>query len=150
MSDSSGHLQIYISKKWETIYDVLCRGDSVFTQTGPLFTLCATIGHLTKSAKPLENRKAVTRWLNLNAERDIAVLATIAWDSQHRDLAVLADNEKIRDLACEFAEGGMQYLHDNFFEDYMQDGQLIGHKKLDIELNLAQIVEGLRQQQSVF
>lgn len=150
MPDSPDRLYVYISRKWETIYDVLCRGDGVFDQIGALFTLCATIGHLTQSAKPLDNKKAKTRWINLDAEREKAVLATIAWDSQNRDLSVLADNKKILDLACEFAEGGMQYLYDNFFEDYMQDGQLIGHKKFDIELNLAQIVEGLRQQQSVF
>ena len=34
--------------------------------------------------------------------------------------------------------------------DYMQKGQLIRPEKLDIEFNLAQIIEGLRQKQSVF
>lgn len=54
------------------------------------------------------------------------------------------------DFAYEFAEGGMQYLYDNFFEDYIQNGQLIRPDKLDIEFNLAQIIEGLRQQNSAF
>ena len=33
---------------------------------------------------------------------------------------------------------------DNFFEDCMQDGQLIRPEKLDIEFSLAQIVEGVK------
>ena len=54
------------------------------------------------------------------------------------------------DIACDYAEGGMQYLNDIYFEDYIQDGQLIRPEKLDIEFSLAQIIEGLRQNQSVF
>jgi len=54
------------------------------------------------------------------------------------------------DIACNFPEGGMRYLFDNFFENYMQDGQLLRAEKLDIEFDLAQIIEGLRQRQSVF
>ena len=149
MLESSDNPMAYISKKWETIYDALCRGDSIFDQMTNLFTLCATIGHQNDNPSQLENKKGIFRWTNLNLETDVAVLTAIAWESQERDLAVLPNRKKIMDLACEFAEGGMQYLYDNFFEDYMQNGQLIRPDKLDIEFNLAQIIEGLRQQQSV-
>jgi hypothetical protein len=97
-----------------------------------------------------ENKKGIFRWTNLNSETNVSVLTAIAWDARKRELAVLLDRRKIMDIASEFAEGGMQYLYDNFFEDYMQDGQLIRPEKLDIEFNLAQIIEGLRQKQSVF
>lgn len=33
---------------------------------------------------------------------------------------IIRIEEKIIDIACDFAEGGMQYFHYNFFEDYMQ------------------------------
>lgn len=150
MLESSDNPMAYISKKWETIYDVLCRGDSIFDQMTDLFTLCAAIGHQNQEPMQPENKKGVFRWTNLNSETNVSVLTAIAWDTQERELVVLSDRRKIMDIASEFAEGGMQYLYDNFFEDYMQDGQLIRPEKLDIEFNLAQIIEGLRQKQSVF
>jgi len=150
MLESSDNPMAYISKKWETIYDVLCRGDSIFDQMTDLFTLCAAIGHQNQEPVQLENKKGIFRWTNLNSETNVSVLTAIAWDARKRELAALSDKRKIMDIASEFAEGGMQYLYDNFFEDYMQNGQLIRPEKLDIEFNLAQIIEGLRQKQSVF
>ena len=150
MLESSDNPMAYISKKWETIYDVLCRGDSIFDQMTDLFTLCAAIGYQNQEPMQLENKKGIFRWTNLNSETNVSVLTAIAWDTQERELVVLSDRRKIMDIASEFGEGGMQYLYDNFFEDYMQDGQLIRPEKLDIEFNLAQIIEGMRQKQSVF
>lgn len=150
MLEQSDNPMAYINKNWENIYDVLCRGDSIFDQMTNLFTLCAAIGHQNGMDIKPENRKGIFRWTNLNAESDISVLTTIAWDSQKRDLAVLSDRKKIMDIACDYAEGGMQYLYENYFEDYVQDGQLLRPEKLDIEFSLAQIIEGLRQNQSVF
>ncbi|MCK5323202.1 MAG: hypothetical protein KAJ45_03605 [Desulfobulbaceae bacterium] len=150
MLETSDNPMAYISKRWESLYDVLCRGDSVFDQMTNLFTLCATIGHLNGEEKQPENKKGIFRWINLNSETEVSILTAIAWDARERELALLPDKRKIMDIVCGFAEGGMQYLHDNFFEDHMQDGQLLRPEKLDIEFNLAQIVEGLRQKQSVF
>ena len=150
MFESPDNPMAYINKKWGNIYDELCRGDSIFDQMTNLFTLCAAIGHLNGKQKQLENKKGIFRWTNLNSESDISVLTAIAWDSSERDLSVLEDKRKIMDIACRFAEGGMRYLYSNFFEDHMQNGQLLRPEKLDIEFNLAQIIEGLRQQQSVF
>lgn len=150
MQETSDNPMAYISKRWESIYDVLCRGDSVFDQMTNLFTLCATIGHLNGEKTQPENKKGIFRWINLNSETEVSILTAIAWDARERELAVLADKRNIMDITCDFAEGGMQYLYDNFFEDHMQDGQLLRPEKLDIEFNLAQIVEGLRQKQSVF
>lgn len=150
MLESSDNPMAYISKKWESIYDVLCRGDSIFDQMTNLFTLCAAIGHLDGAQKQLENKKGIFRWTNLNSESDISVLTAVAWDSNERDLSVLEDKRQIMDIACRFAEGGMRYLYSNFFEDHIQDGQLLRPEKLDIEFNLAQIIEGLRQKQSDF
>lgn len=150
MPESTDNPMAYISKRWETLYDVLCRGDSIFDQMTNLFTLCAVIGHLNQKPIKLENRKGIFRWINLKPDTDVSILTTIAWDSQKRELAVLSDRRKIMDISCKYSEGGMQYLYDNFFEDHLQDGQLIRPETLDIEFNLAQIVEGLRQKQSVF
>lgn len=140
----------YISTRWESLYEVLCKGDSVFDQMTNLFTLCATIGHLNGEGKKPTDKKGVFRWTNLNSETDISILTAIAWDAKERDLSILTDKKKVMEIACDYAESGMQYLHDNYFEDHMQDGQLLRPEKLDIEFNLAQIVEGLRQKQSVF
>lgn len=149
MVESSENPMAYISKRWESIYDGLCRGDAIFDQMTNLFVLCAAIGHLNGEAKRPEERKGIFRWANLNHESDATILTAIAWDSRERSLALLTDRKKIMDIACDFAEGGMQYLHDNYFEDFMQDGQIIRPEKLDIEFNLAQIIEGLRQKQSL-
>jgi hypothetical protein len=150
MLESTENPMAYINKKWEFLYDVLCRGDSIFEQMTNLFTLCATIGHLNGEEKKPVDKKGIFRWSNLNSESDVSILTAIAWDAKGRELAILADKRKIMEIACDYAECGMQYLYDNFFEDYMQDGQLLRPEKLDIEFNLAQIVEGLRQKQNVF
>lgn len=151
MSEQSDNPMAYIDKRWEHIYEVLCRGENaIFDQMTNLFTLCASIGHLNREEKSLDNKKGIFRWANLHSVTDISILTAIAWDDRERDLAVLSNKNKIMEIACNYAEGGMQYLHDNFFEDHMQDNQLHRPEKLDIEFNLAQIVEGLRQQQSVF
>ncbi|NVM20272.1 MAG: hypothetical protein HWN68_00645 [Desulfobacterales bacterium] len=150
MQETSDNPMAHISKRWESIYDVLCRGDSIFDQMTNLFTLCAAIGHLNGEEKQPENKKGIFRWTNLNSEIGVSILTAIAWDARDRELAILTDKRRIMDIACDFAEGGMQYLYDNFFEDHMQDGQLLRPEKLDVEFNLAQIVEGLRQKQSMF
>ena len=154
MSEPSENPMAYISEKWENIYEKLCKNNEsntrVFDQMTSLFTLCASIGHLNQAPKKTEKQKGVFRWSNLNQEREVSVLTAIAWDAQQKDLSVLENKKIIMELACDFAEGGMQYLFDNFFEDHMHDGQLGRIDKLDVEFNLAQIVEGLRQQQSIF
>ena len=40
-----------------------------------------------------------------------------------KNLPYYMDRRKIMDIARDFVCGGMSYLYDNFFEDYMQDGQ---------------------------
>lgn len=152
MIQQSDNPSAYISKKWENIYETLCRGgDKIFSQMTNLFVLCASIGYVNDSKHPLDkNKKDIFRWINLNIEEDVTILTAIAWDTKQRDLAVLPDRKIIINVASEFAEGGIQYLHDNYFEDYMQDGQLICSKNLDIEFDLAEIVEGLRKKQSIF
>lgn len=41
MSDQSDNPMAYIDKRWENIYEVLCRGENaVFDQMTNLFTLC--------------------------------------------------------------------------------------------------------------
>ena len=150
MSEASDNPSAYISKKWEGIYDVLCRRESVFDQMTNLFTLCAAIGYQNDNRLQLENRKDIFKWVSLNPENDIPVLTAIAWSAEDRDLVVLSDRKKIIEIACEFSEAGMQYFYENFFEDHMQDGRINNPDKLNIEFNLAQIIEGLRQQQSLF
>ena len=156
MSELFENPMAYIGDKWEDIYKKLCKNEdsgisSVFDQMTSLFTLCASIGHLNQTSKKLEKSKGIFRWSNLNQEREVSVLTAIAWDSQGRDLSVLENKKRIMELACDYAEAGMQYLYDNFFEDHMHDGQLGRIDKLDVEFNLAQILEGLRQkQQNVF
>ncbi len=150
MLESTENPMAHISKRWESLYDVLCKRDSIFDQMTNLFTLCATIGHLNGEEKTPVDKKGIFRWSNLNPETDVSILTAMAWDARERDLAILADKRRIMEIACDYAESGMQYLYDNFFEDYMQDGQLLRPEKLDIEFNLAQIIEGLRQKQSLF
>ncbi len=140
-----------INPEWDHIYETLCRGnESVFSQMTSLFTLCAAIGHLIQDHRTLKKKTGKFRWVNLNQETEMSVLSAIAWDHGKRDLQILSDYKQILDIASEYAEGGMHYLYDNFFEDYMVNGQLNRPDKLDIEFNLAQLIEGLRQQQSVF
>ncbi len=151
MSDSSKDLMVHINKDWENIYETLCRGsDSIFDQMTSLFCLCASIGHLNRDSRNVNNRQGKFRWGNLNQETETTILSAIAWDHEKRDLQVLSDRKRIIEISCGYAEGGMQYLYENFFEDYMVNGQLNRPDKLDIEFNLAQIIEGLRQQQSLF
>lgn len=150
MSESTENPMAYISKRWESLYEVLCKRDSVFDQMTNFFTLCAAIGHLNGEVKAPVDKKGIFRWSNLNSETEVSILTAMAWDARERDLSVLVDKKRIMDIASDYAESGMQYLYDNFFEDYMQDGQLLRPEKLDIEFNLAQIVEGLRQKQSIF
>lgn len=97
--------------------------------------------HLNQESKSLDNWKGVFRWANFHSETDISILTAIAWDASERNLAVMSDKKQVVAIACNYAEGGMQYLYDNFFEDHMQDDQLHRPEKLDIEFNLAQIVD---------
>jgi hypothetical protein len=152
MTDFNNNPMIYINPEWDNLYDTLCRGtDSVFNQMTSLFTLCAAIGHLIQEPRPLKKKVGKFRWANLNQELDVSVLSAIAWDHENRELKVFSDNKRIIDIACDYAEGGMQYLFENFFEDHLMDnGQLNRPDKLDLEFNLAQIIEGLRQQHSIF
>ena len=148
--DASDNPTAYISEKWKGIYEDLCKGDTIFEQMTNLFTLCAAIGHQNQKHDELKNKKDIFKWVNLNAETDIPILTAIAWDYEKRDLAVLSDQRKIIEITSEFSEGGMQYLFENFFEDHMQDGRINRPAILDIEFNLAQIIEGIRQKRSLF
>jgi hypothetical protein len=155
MTETSDNPTAYISGKWEHLYDKLCKGsESIFDQMTSLFTLCATIGHIIE--RPIEvtkPKKDIFKWINLNEDNNITVLSTIAWSSLHRDLSVLPNKKKIMEIACNYAEGGMQYLFENYFEDHVsiENGNYLFHiEKLDIEFDLAQIVEGLRQEHSIF
>ncbi len=63
MSEQSDNPMAYIDKRWENIYEVLCRGENaVFDQMTNLFTLSVSIGHLNQESKSLDNRKGVFRW----------------------------------------------------------------------------------------
>lgn len=150
MQETSDNPMAYIGEKWESIYDALCKGGGVFDQMSSLFTLCVAIGHSNDSPQKPAKKKGIFRWANLSSRTDVPILIAVAWDASDRNLSVLTDKRQIMEIVCDYAEGGMQYLHDNFFEDHMQDDQLLRPEKLDIEFNLAQIVEGLRQQQSLF
>jgi len=151
MSESYENPIAYINIEWKGIYDALCKGgDSIFDQSGSLFTLCSTIGHLNQESKNFDKKHAAFRWTNLNQQTEVTILSAIAWDAYNRDLSVLVDKKKIITIAMEFAESGMQYLFDNFFGDYILDGQLLRPEKLDIEFNIAQLIEGLRRQKNVF
>ena len=148
MSELSNNPMANINPEWDNIYETLCRGnESVFSQMTSLFTLCAAIGHLIQDFRTLKKKTGKFRWINLNQETEISILSAIAWDHGNRDLQLLSDYKQILDIASEYAEGGMHYLYDNFFEDYMVNGQLNRPDKLDMEFNLAQLIEGLRQQQ---
>ena len=103
MLETSDNPMAYISKRWESLYDVLCRGDSVFDQMTNLFTLCATIGHLNGEENQPENKKGIFRWINLNSETEVSILTAIAWDARERELALLPDKRKIMDIVCGFA-----------------------------------------------
>ena len=141
----------YISKKWKGVYDALCKGETaIFDQMTNLFTLCVTIGHLMEKTKPLENKEGIFRWSNMHSETDVPILTAVAWDFRQRNMDILSSNKQIMEIGCEFAEAGMQYLHDNLLEDYLENGQLDFPKKFNVEFALAQEVEGLRQQQSIF
>lgn len=151
MPEPSDNPMAYISKKWKGVYDTLCKGETaIFDQMTNLFTLCVTIGHLLDKSKPAENKDGIFRWTNLHSETDVPVLTAVAWDFRERNMVVLSRNKEIMEICCDFAEAGMQYLHENLLEDYMENGQLDLPKKSNIEFDLAQEIEGLRQQQSVF
>ena len=152
MDETFSNPAAYISEKWRFLYETLCQGEySVFSQMTGLFTLCASIGYNNQTRSELEKpRRDIFKWITLNQETEVPVLTSITWGTLERDTALLTDRKQIIEISQEFAEGGMQYLHDQFFEDHIQDGQLIRPKTLDIEFNLAQIIEGLRRKQSLF
>jgi hypothetical protein len=141
----------YISTKWRGVYETLCKGDTaIFEQMGSLFTLCATIGHLLGESKTPEKRDALFRWSTLRSEIDVPILTAVAWDSLGRNMAILTQEREIVEICCGFAESGMSYLYENFFEEFMENGQLEFPKSFNFEFALAQVVEGLRKQNSIF
>ena len=152
MSEAYENPAAYISEKWWFLYKTLCREESsVFSQMTGLFTLCASIGYSNQTQLPLDkNKKDIFKWITLNPESEIPVLTAITWDTMNRSIAALTNHKEIMDISSEFAEGGMQFLYDQFFEEHSQNGQLIHPEKLDIAFNLAQVIEGLRRKHSVF
>ena len=150
MRKTSDNPAAYISEKWKDIYQKLCRGEgSLFNHMTGLFTLCASIGYLNDQKSPLEKRKDIFKWTSLNPDTEIPVLTAIAWGAKERDLSLLSDRKIILKNAGEFDEAGMAYLHEQFFEDYWQEGPLIPPDKSDLAFHLAQSIEELRRNQSV-
>jgi hypothetical protein len=151
MSESYENPIASINIEWKGIYDALCKGgDSIFEQSASLFTLCASIGHLNQNSNGFDTSHQAFRWTSLNQQTEVAILSAIAWDASNRDISVLADRREILKISMEFAEGGMRYLYDNFFGEFILDGQLSRPDKLDIEFNIAQIIEGLRREKDIF
>lgn len=151
LTETTDNPTAYISKEWETHYQVLCRGETaIFDQSSNLFTLCAAIGHTKERKRPLTEKKGLFRWVALNTENNLTILSAIAWDFKGRDLSVLVDKKEILNITSEYAEGGMAYLNEMYFEDYLESNQLTLPKKIDLEFELAQIIEGLREEQSLF
>lgn len=146
----------YVSDKWRFIYETLCRrgrsGDTyyVFEQMTGLFTLCSAIGFINQERFSLEKRKDIFKWSSLENENEVPLLTSIAWETSNRNTAILSDRKQIADICVEFAEGGIKYLFDQFFEDHVQDGQIVNPQNLGIEFSLAQIIEGLRQKDCLF
>ena len=143
----------YISEEWDTIYSTLCRrgvslsGYYIFEQMTGLFTLCASIGSLSNSKIQLVSRKEIFKWTSLDKEEEVPVLTAITWDFLKRDNSILNKPKIISEVTCEFANGGAKYLSENYFDDFMQEGKLINPEKMDIEFDLAMIIEGLRMEQ---
>jgi len=151
MSEPSSTPIAYISTKWRGVYETLCKGDTaIFEQMGSLFTLCVTIGHLLGESKKPDNRDNLFRWSTMRSEIDVPILTAVAWDSCDRSMGVLTQEREIVEICCGFAESGMEYLHDNLLEEFMENGQLEFPKTFNFEFALAQEIEGLRKQHSIF
>ncbi len=122
MDETSTNPAVYISQKWWFLYETLCRGeDSVFSQMTGLFTLCASIGYNEQKRHELEKpKKDIFKWMTLNQETEIPVLTSITWEIMERNTAFLTDRKQIIEISQEFAEGGMQYLHDHFLKRFSQ------------------------------
>lgn len=151
MSESYENPIALINIQWKGIYDALCKGgDTVFDQSANLFTLCATIGHLLNQPKEFEKKHQLFRWTSLNQQTEVSILSAIAWDAKGQDLSILSNRREIINISMKYAEGGMHYLYDAFFIDHCIDYyELQNPDKLDIEYNLAQIIEGLRRTKNI-
>jgi len=141
----------YISTKWRGVYEALCKGETaIFEQMGSLFTLCVTIGHLLGESKTPDNRDNLFRWSTMRSEIDVPILTAVAWDSCDREMGVLTQEREIVEICCEFAESGMRHLYNNLLEEFMENGQLEFPKTFNFEFALAQEIEALRKQHSIF
>lgn len=150
MGENSENPSAYISEKWGSTYEALCKGEhSIYEKMTTLFTLCADIGYLNDERSALEKKKDIFKWFTLDSEGEVPVLTAIAWNAKNRDLGVLSDRKEIITISSEFAEAGMQYLYNEYFNEFVDDGHFLRPDKVNV-FEIAQIVEGLRQKQNIF
>jgi len=114
------NFSIYKSKKYENIYDVLSNKKHLFKMS-ELFTLCAVIGFKNNMQLPVAKRGTEMRSEHFKKDCFPVIFSMILSDSD-----IGGDIEKFEDYEFtksafkkieEYAEGGMQFLCQNVFEN---------------------------------
>lgn len=138
----SDNFPIWKSKKYENIYDVLVNKKHLFKMS-ELFTLCATIGFKNDTKLPIAKRGTEMRSEHFRKDCLPIVYSMIV-----NDPCIGGDIDKFEDYEFtksafkkieEYAEGGMQILHQEVFEDKW-DGSSLDEEYDEYEIDILRYI----------
>lgn len=145
-----------ISKKWLSLYQAVCPagaarggGYRLFDKYTNLYTLCAALGHSLGRQDELSNPYPPFTLEQVGEEDEWPTLLAIAWDHSNNNPDVFVRSKDVIDICNRYAEGGMQYLHENFFCDHMEGEHLLSPEKKDLEAELSMIIKEVVEQDSM-
>jgi hypothetical protein len=138
----SDNFPIWKSKKYENIYDVLVNKKHLFKMS-ELFTLCATIGFKNGTKLPI-----VKRGTEMRSEHFRKDCLPVVYSMIVNDPCIGGDIDKFEDYEFiksafkkieEYAEGGLQILHQEVFEDKW-DGSSLDEEYDEYEIDILRYV----------
>lgn len=141
----------HISRKWHNVYKSLCKTGNrsdLFEKFTSLYTFCVSIGYTKNKFIPLEESFPLFEIDYVNQETEWPVLLAIAWKKNNESLDIFSNMREIIQISDQYAEGGMQYLVDQYLDDHLdpETKYLINTNESELEYNLALFIQEMKEE----
>lgn len=143
----------HVNTQWRFLYDTLCsKGKAakdneywIFQKYTQFYSFAAALGFAHNKQNPVKSGYTPFSLMEMKDDPEWPALRAIAWKASNCDLNIVLDHTKTIKICDEYADGGMQYLYEQFFEPHCKDGHLLRPKHIDIEGALSLIVMGTKR-----
>ncbi|MBY0358215.1 MAG: hypothetical protein K2W82_09465 [Candidatus Obscuribacterales bacterium] len=143
-----------VNDRWRFLYETLCRRGKIaqdneywiFEKYTQLYSFAAALGFNVGKKNEVKTSYTPFTLNEIKEDPEWPTLRAIAWKASDCNTETILDYRKTIKLCDELADGGMQYLFDEFFAAHVKDNFLLRPKHIDIEGALSLIVMGTRRQ----